>query len=106
MQPEPDTGCLDGDLSVPHRVRHPLKELVQRARDPEWVADTALRFVVYGWDRVSPSEFSSLFRRVRTRTMCSNARLRGLCHGVRNVVKTEIPGDFVEREPPSAAAPR
>ena len=24
------------------RGRHPLKELVQRARDPEWVADTAL----------------------------------------------------------------
>jgi O-methyltransferase len=97
MQPEHDTECLNaGDLSAARRGRHPLRELVQRARDPEWVADTALRFVVYSWDRVSPSEFSSLYRRIRTRTMCSNARLRGLYRGVRNVVKNEIPGDFVE----------
>ncbi len=96
MQPD-DTECLNaGDLRVTRRVRHPFKELVQRARDPEWVADTALRFVAYGWDRVSPSEFSSLYRRVRTRTMCSNARLRGLYHGVRDVMKNEIPGDLVE----------
>jgi hypothetical protein len=97
MQPERETECLNaGDLSAASRGRKPLKELVQRARDPEWVASTAWRFVVYGWDRVSPSEFSSLYRRVRTRTMCSNARLRGLYHGVRNVVRNEIPGDLVE----------
>jgi O-methyltransferase len=97
MQPEHETECLDaGDLSVARRVKHPLKELVQRARDPEWVADTALRLVVDSWDRVSPSEFSSLYRRIRTRTMCSNARLRGLYRGVRHIVKNDIPGDFVE----------
>jgi len=97
MQPQHDTECLNaGDPRAAHRARKPLKELVQRARDPEWVADTALRFVAYGWDRVSPSEFSSLYRRIRTRTMCSNARLRGLYHGVRDVVKNEIPGDLVE----------
>ncbi len=97
MQPEYDTECLNaGELSAARRIRHPLKELVLRARDPEWVADTALRFVAYSWDRVSPSEFSSLYRRVRTRTMCSNARLRGLYRGVRNVVKNEIRGDIVE----------
>ena len=28
--------------------------------------------------------------------MCSDARLRGLYHGVRNVIKNRIPGDFVE----------
>jgi O-methyltransferase len=97
MRPQDNTECLNaGDPRVARRVRHPLRELVQRARDPEWVVDTALRFVAYSWDRVSPSEFSSLYRRIRTRTMCSNARLRGLYHGVRTVVKNQIPGDFVE----------
>ena len=97
MRPEHETEYLNaGDPRAAHRARKPLKELVQRARDPGWVADTALRFVAYSWDRVSPSEFSSLYRRIRTRTMCSNARLRGLYHGVRNVVENQIPGDIVE----------
>jgi O-methyltransferase len=78
------------------RGRHPLKVLVQRARDPEWVADAALGQVLRTWDLVSPSEFASLYRRIRTRTMCSDARLRGLYQGVKNVIKNEVPGDFVE----------
>lgn len=85
------------DLSeADRRGRHPLKVLVQRARDPEWVADAALGLVLRTWDRVSPSEFASLYRRIRTRTMCSDARLRGLYRGVRDVIQNEVPGDFVE----------
>ena len=48
------------------------------------------------WDRVSPTEFSSLYRRVRAHTMCSNARLRGLYRAVQYVVSHEIEGDIVE----------
>lgn len=97
MRSEHDTECLKArDVNAAGRGRHPLKELVQRSRDPEWVADTALRLVVRTWDLVSPSEFSSLYRRIRTRTMCSNARLRGLYRGVRDVTRNEVPGDFVE----------
>jgi hypothetical protein len=77
------------------RAAHPLKELVHRARDPEWVADGTLRLLAQALDAISPSEFSGLYRRVRRRTMCSNARLRGLYRGVRNVIEKEIPGDFV-----------
>jgi Macrocin-O-methyltransferase (TylF) len=85
-----------GDANAADRGRHPLKEVLHRARDPEWVADTALRLVVRTWDLVSPSEFSSLYRRIRTRTMCSNARLRGLYRGVIHVTRNDVPGDFVE----------
>ena len=78
------------------RGRHPVKVLVQRARDPEWVADATLALVLRTWDLVSPSEFASLYRRVRSHTMCSDARLRGLYRGVRGVIQNEVPGDFVE----------
>jgi hypothetical protein len=81
---------------VADRVKHPLRELVYRVRDPEWVADCSLRVLAQAWDAVSPSEFSRLYRRVRRRTMCSNARLRGLYHGVKYVVDRGIAGDFVE----------
>jgi Macrocin-O-methyltransferase (TylF) len=83
-------------LDVAERVRHPVQELIHRAYDPAWVADTALRLLMRGWDAVSPSQFSRLYRCIRTRTMCSNARLRGLFHGVRYVIQNRIPGDFVE----------
>jgi len=97
MQSEGDSKASNpGGLNAGDRGRHPLKELVRRAGDPEWVADTALRFAVRTWDLVSPSEFSALYRRIRSRTMCSNARLRGLYRGVRSVVQSEVPGDFVE----------
>jgi len=48
------------------------------------------------WHSISPSEFSSLYRRVRAHTMCSNARLRGLYRGVRYLVDANIGGDLVE----------
>ncbi len=49
-----------------------------------------------GWDRVSPSEFSRIYRQVRSRTMCSNARLRGLYRALRYVVSRDLAGDVVE----------
>jgi predicted O-methyltransferase YrrM len=48
------------------------------------------------WGRVSPSHFSGLYRQVRTRTMCSDARLRGLYHALHRVVANKIAGDVVE----------
>jgi len=78
------------------RARKPLKELVHRAHDPEWVADSTIRLLTQAWDAISASQFSRLYRRVRRRTMCSNARLRGLYRGVRDVIDEGIPGDFVE----------
>jgi len=75
---------------------HPWREILHRARDPRLVIDTAIRTVTRGWDLVSPSEFSSLYRQVRAYTMCSNARLRGLYRGVRHIVTHNIPGDVVE----------
>jgi hypothetical protein len=81
---------------VGQRLNHPVEELVHRARDPQWVADCALRLLTQAWDSISPSEFSGLYRRVRRRTMCSNARLRGLYRGVKYVVDRGIAGDFVE----------
>ncbi len=97
MRSEHDTEYLKAvELNANYRGRHPFKELARRACDPEWVADVALRLVMRTWDRVSPSEFSSLYRRIRTRSMCSNARLRGLYRGVGEVVRNGVPGDFVE----------
>ena len=78
------------------RGRKPARELFYRARDPKWVADTLLRVLAQGWDAISPSEFSRLYRQVRRHTMCSNARLRGLYRAARYVVQHRIPGDFVE----------
>lgn len=77
-------------------VRHPWREVLQRARDPRFVADSALRVMMEGWDRVSPLEFSRLYRQVRTRTMCSNARLRGLYRALHYLVSRDIAGDVVE----------
>jgi predicted O-methyltransferase YrrM len=81
---------------VSPRALHPWKEIVHRARDPRFVADSALRALTQLWDQVSPSEFSALYRQVRSYTMCSNARLRGLYRAVHHVVAQNIPGDIVE----------
>ena len=78
------------------RQRHPIREILYRARDFGLVADTARRVVTMAWDRISPLEFSVLYRQVRFHTMCSNARLRGLHDGVRYVVRHGVPGDLVE----------
>lgn len=85
-----------GTANATDRAAHPLKELAYRARDPEWIADTVFRLALRAWDLVSPSDFSRLYRRVRTHTMCSNARLRGLYRGVQYILQNDIPGDFVE----------
>ena len=83
-------------LSPAQRGKHPWREILYRIRDPRFVADGALRAFLQAWDRVSPSEFSILYRQVRPYTMCSNARLRGLHRSIRYVVGREIPGDIVE----------
>ena len=75
---------------------HPWREILHRVRDPRFVIDSSLRILVEGWDLISPSEFASLYRQVRSYTMCSNARLRGLHRAVRHVEKHRIPGDIVE----------
>lgn len=74
----------------------PLREILYRLRSPALVADTLLRGCTSVWDRVSPSEFSRLYRTVKPYTMCSNARLRSLHRGVRYVVHNGICGDLVE----------
>src|SRR5574340_830116 len=74
----------------------PTREVFYRLRDPRLIADSLLRGCVQLWDRVSPSEFSRIYRRVKPCTMCSNFRLRSLYHGVRRVVQNGVPGDLVE----------
>jgi len=81
---------------VAERIKHPTQELFHRIHDPVWIADSTLRVLTQMWDAISPSQFSRLHRRIRRHTMCSNARLRGLYHGVKHVVAKGIPGDFVE----------
>jgi hypothetical protein len=78
------------------RGQHPLREIVHRMRDPRLVADTGLRTLAQAWNLVSPTEFASLYRQVRTETMCSVARLRGLYRAAHYVVKEQIAGDVVE----------
>lgn len=77
-------------------MRHSLREVLYRVRDPRLVMDTAIRGAMNVWDLVSPLEFSLLYRQVRPYTMCSNARLRALYLGVRHVVRQQVPGDLVE----------
>lgn len=77
-------------------IQHPWREVVYRARDPRFLADSALRVMMKGWDLVSPLEFSRLYRQVRACTMCSNARLRGLYRALHYVVRRNIAGDVVE----------
>jgi predicted O-methyltransferase YrrM len=83
-------------MSAARRGRHPWREIVHRARDPRLVVDTGLRTLAQAWNLISPSEFASLYRQVRTDTMCSVARLRGLYRALRYVVKQDIAGDVVE----------
>lgn len=83
-------------ISAARRGQHPLREILHRARDPRFVADTALRTFMQGWNLLSPSEFASLYRQIRSDTMCSNARLRGLYRALRYVVRDKIAGDVVE----------
>lgn len=83
-------------MSSTQPIRHPWREVLHRARDPRFLGSSALRVVMEGWYRVSPSEFSRIYRQVRSRTMCSNARLRGLYRALRYVVSRDIAGDVVE----------
>ena len=77
-------------------MSHPPREILYRLRDPRLIADTALRALVETWDLISPLEFSVLYRKVRSHTMCSNARLRSLYRGIRHVLQNDIQGDVVE----------
>ena len=78
------------------RGQHPWREILHRVRDPQLVVDTGLRALAQTWNLISPSEFASLYRRVRNETMCSVARLSGLYRAVRDVVRKDIAGDVVE----------
>lgn len=77
-------------------VRHPWREVLHRAGDPRFVVDSTLRVMTQGWDLISPSDFSRLYRQIRFATMCSSARLRGLYRSLHYVVSHNIPGDVVE----------
>jgi O-methyltransferase len=83
-------------MSSAPRGQHPWREILHRARDPQLVVDTGLRALAQTWSLISPSEFASLYRRVRNETMCSVARLRGLYRALRYVVRQDIAGDVVE----------
>lgn len=87
---------MQSDLNAAPPVKHPMREILHRMSDPALVVDTAVRGVTKAWDLVSPSEFSRLYRKIRTHTMCSNARLRGLHRGVKYILNNNIPGDLVE----------
>ena len=75
---------------------HPIREILHRLSDPQFVMDSGLRTITEAWDLVSPSLFSVLYRKVRAHTMCSNSRLRALHEGTKYVIKSEIPGAIVE----------
>ena len=77
-------------------IKHSIKEILYRIRDPRWVISHAFRQATRAYDLISPSEFSKLYRRVKDITMCSNARLRGLYRAVKYIVAHNIPGDIVE----------
>jgi hypothetical protein len=94
IQPNPAAEKQRGGAGS--RQNHPVKEILYRLRDPEVVADTAIRSAAEAWHLISPSEFSSLYRRVRRHTMCSPARLRALHQGVKYVVQNRLDGDLVE----------
>jgi predicted O-methyltransferase YrrM len=83
-------------LTPAQRGHHPWREILHRSRDARFVADCGLRALTEAWDLISPSEFSSLYRQVRSHTMCSNARLRGLYRSLHHVVDRNLPGDIVE----------
>lgn len=74
----------------------PLKEILYRVKDPEWVIGYAARHVGKAVHSVSPSEFSQLYRKVKDLTMCSTARLAALHRSVQQVVANGVPGDIVE----------
>src|SRR3954468_11638860 len=87
---------MQSDLNNAPPVKHPMREILHRMSDPALVLDTAARGLMQAWDSISPSEFSRLYRKIRTHTMCSNARLRGLYRGVQYVLNQNLPGDLVE----------
>jgi hypothetical protein len=75
---------------------HPLREVLHRFSDPRFVVDSGVRALTQVWDLISPLPFSVLYRKVRSSTMCSNARLRALHEGCKDIVKRDIPGSIVE----------
>jgi predicted O-methyltransferase YrrM len=85
---------MENNSTLP--IKHPWREILHRLNDPALVADTTIRTMTKVWDMVSPSKFSHLYRKIHTHTMCSNARLRSLYHGVRYIVDHNISGDLVE----------
>lgn len=74
----------------------PIKEILYRLRDPQWVVDYAVRNASKTYHSVSTSEFSKLYRAVRGLTYCSPARLAALNRSVQQVVANNVPGDIVE----------
>jgi hypothetical protein len=92
----PDQDRTHRNLDTGKGLRHPFKEIVRRSSDPALIADTVIRTLVRAWDLVSPTEFSVLYRQIRSRTMCSNARLRALHRAVKYVIQNDVKGDLVE----------
>ena len=74
----------------------PIKEILHRIRDPQFVFGYAAGHVRKTYHSVSPSEFSKLYRSVKDLTMCSTARLSALHRAVQQVVANNVPGDIVE----------
>lgn len=84
------------NLFANDRAGHSTGERLRRLRDPEFAISVASGMLRRAWDHISLSEFSTIYRRVCGRTMCSNARLRGLYLGVKSVIERGVPGGFVE----------
>lgn len=74
----------------------PRSELLYRLRDPALVAGRAYGLVADAIEMLSPTEFATFYRRVRSMTMSSSRRLRGLYSAVRHVIRSDVAGDVVE----------
>ena len=72
------------------------KNLAHRMMNIPWVLSHLRRIASESLLQVSPTEFADLFRRVRSYTMCSGARLHGLYRAVHHIESNKIPGDVVE----------
>jgi hypothetical protein len=71
-------------------------ELRRRLTDIPWLLSQAQDLLLDARDTLARGDFARLNRIVRSRTMCGNARLRGLYGAVQRVVARNIPGDLVE----------
>lgn len=71
-------------------------EFLHRIRQQRFVLSQARRYVRETLAWISLTEFDATFRRIRSISMVSHARLHSLHESVRYVVRNNIPGDIVE----------